>query len=166
MERNEHTREPYPSLEGTVANCRLACELARSHIGELNSVSEYIYQSIMFEETMPELSDIFDELAMDEMNHFRLLGELIRTLGGDPALRTAVRNSGGLVMREDKGCRAYVAASRELRRHIADELAAYNEYMRLAALSERMGQLPAAALLRRIAADEREHRQRQEELLR
>ncbi len=166
MERNEQIREPYPSLEGTAANCRLACELMRSHAGELNAVSEYVYQSIMFDETMPELAEMFNEIAMSEMQHFRLIGELIRLLGGDPALRTAVRNSGGLVMREDKSCRASVAAARELRRNIADELASYNEYIRVASLAERMGQLPASALLRRIAADEREHRQRQEELLR
>ena len=164
MNGNENAR-PYPSIDGTTCNCRLACELARQHSAELNAVSEYIYQSIVFAGTMPQLSDIFDGIALDEMHHFRMLGELIRLLGGDPAVRTAVRNRGGICLREDRYSRAPVAAARELRCNIADELASYNEYMRLASLAERMGQLPAAALLRRIAEDEKEHRRIQEALL-
>lgn len=164
MNGNENAR-PYPSIDGTTCNCRLACELARQHSAELNAVSEYIYQSIVFAGTMPQLSDMFDGIALDEMHHFRMLGELIRLLGGDPAVRTAVRNRGGICLREDRYSRAPVAAARELRCNIADELASYNEYMRLASLAERMGRLPAAALLRRIAEDEKEHRRIQEALL-
>ena len=97
MNGNENAR-PYPSIDGTTCNCRLACELARQHSAELNAVSEYIYQSIVFAGTMPQLSDMFDGIALDEMHHFRMLGELIRLLGGDPAVRTAVRNRGGICL--------------------------------------------------------------------
>ena len=161
MENSEHVKKEYPSLDGTTCNCRLACEVARSQAAELNAISEYLYQSIMFRETMPGLSDMFDGIALDEMHHFRMLGELINRLGGDPTVRTAVR----ICLREDKDSRAPVAAARTLGCNIAAEHAAYNEYMRLASLAERMGQLPAAALLRRIACDERSHTERQEELL-
>ena len=115
MNGNENAR-PYPSIDGTTCNCRLACELARQHSAELNAVSEYIYQSIVFAGTMPQLSDMFDGIALDEMHHFRMLGELIRLLGGDPAVRTAVRNRGGICLREDRYSRAPVAAARELRK--------------------------------------------------
>lgn len=165
MGNSEHVKKEYPSLDGTTCNCRLACEVARSQAAELNAISEYLYQSIMFRETMPGLSDMFDGIALDEMHHFRMLGELINRLGGDPTVRTAVRGRGGICLREDKDSRAPVAAARTLGCNIAAERAAYNEYMRLASLAERMGQLPAAALLRRIACDERSHTERQEELL-
>lgn len=162
---NENQKNDYPSLDGTTCNCRLACEVARSRAGELNAISEYLYQSIMFGETMPGLSSMFDEIAIDEMHHFRMLGELINRLGGDPVVRTAVRGRGGICLCDDKDSRAPVAAARALRCNIRDELAAYNEYMRVASLAERMGQLPAAALLRRIACDEKRHREIQEALL-
>lgn len=161
----DENKEGYPSLEGTTCNCRLACEVARSRAGELNAISEYLYQSVIFFDTMPGLSSLFDEIAIDEMHHFRLLGELINRLGGDPVVRTAVRGRGGICLREDSDSRAPVAAVRTLRCNIADETKAFNEYMRLAALAERMGQSPAAALLRRIACDEKRHIGMQEELL-
>ena len=159
MGNSEHVKKEYPSLDGTTCNFRLACEVARQQAAELNTISEYLYQSIMFRETMPGLSDMFDGIALDEMHHFRMLGELINRLGGD------VRGRGGICLREDKDSRAPVAAARTLGCNIAAERAAYNEYIRLASLAERMGQLPAAALLRRIACDERSHIERQEELL-
>ena len=110
MENSEHVKKEYPSLDGTTCNCRLACEVARSQAAELNAISEYLYQSIMFRETMPGLSDMFDGIALDEMHHFRMLGELINRLGGDPTVRTAVRGRGGICLREDKDSRAPVAA--------------------------------------------------------
>ncbi len=156
----------YPSLDGTIKNCRLACELKRQYFCELNAVSEYIYQSIMFEEAMPELAAIFEDIAIDEMRHFRMLGELMRLLGRDPVINMALRTSGGLMMCTDVESRAPVAAVRELERNIADEKAAYKEYLRLGSLAEQLGELPAAALLRRLSEDEQAHLLRQEALLR
>lgn len=155
----------YPCIRGTTKNIRLAREVARLRCGELNAISEYMYQSIVFGEALPELTEIFDGIGEQEMHHHRMLGELILALGGDPAERAAVRNSGGIDLSEDRPCRAPVAATRVLRANIADEKSAAAEYRRVADMAERCGQLPAASLLRRIAADEDIHAARQERLL-
>lgn len=146
-------------------NIPLANEAARARAGELNSISEYIYLSIVFAEAIPELSKHFEGLAMEEMHHHRALGELILRLGGDPAERSAVRNSGRINLCEDRDSRAPVAAARALKNNIADERRAAENYRRLALIAERCGDLSAAALFSKHAADEERHAYQQEKML-
>ena len=146
-------------------NLPLACEAARARAGELNSVSEYLYLSIMFADALPELSEYWNKLAMEEMHHHRALGELILRLGGDPAERSAVRNSGKINLCEDCDSRAPVAATRALKRNIADERQASENYCRLASIAERCGDLSAAAFFRKLSADEARHAKEQEGFL-
>lgn len=146
-------------------NFQLASEAVRARAGELNSISEYLYLSIVFAEALPELSAHFERLAMEEMHHHRALGELILRLGGDPAERCAVRNSGRIDLGEDRDSRAPVAATRALKNNVADEKRAAENYLRLASVAERCGDLSAASLFRELAADERRHAKEQESML-
>ena len=146
-------------------NLPLACEAARARAGELNSVSEYLYLSIVFANALPELSEYWNKLAMEEMHHHRALGELILRLGGDPAERSAVRNSGKINLCEDCDSRAPVAATRALKRNIADERNASENYRRLAAIADRCGDVSAATLFRKLSADEAKHAKEQEGML-
>lgn len=150
-------REPYPPLDGTTKNCRLACELGAARAHELWAISEYIYQSIMFAPVLPRLSELFDEIAMDEMRHFRLLGELILRLGGDPSLRCAVRGRGGIQTGRECDCRTQQTAAQTIEEDLRAEDDSRRRYLNLWELAERMGQLPAADLLYRIARDEAAH---------
>lgn len=154
-----------PRLDGTSHDLKLARETGRAMAAELNSISEYIYLSIVFEDALPELSKMFGKLAMEEMEHYRTLGRLISKLGGDPAQRTAVRDSGGIDLSEDRPCRATVAAARSLRANVMTERQASANYIRLGHMAERSGQLPAADLFRRLAEDERRHASAQESML-
>jgi rubrerythrin len=146
-------------------NIPLACEAARARAGELNAVSEYLYLSIIFADALPELSEYWSHLAMEEMHHHRALGELILRLGGDPAERSCVRNSGKINLCEDCDSRAPVAATRALKRNIADERQASENYRRLAALADRCGDTAAASLFRKFSADEARHAKEQETML-
>ena len=146
-------------------NLPLACEVARARAGELNSISEYLYLSIVFADALPELSEYWNKLAMEEMHHHRALGELILRLGGDPAERCAVRNSGMISLCEDCDSRAPVAATRALKRNICDERQASENYRRLASIAERCGDTPAASLFRKFSADEAKHAKEQEAML-
>ncbi len=146
-------------------NLPLACEAARARAGELNSVSEYLYLSIMFADALPELSEYWNKLAMEEMHHHRALGELILRLGGDPAERSTVRNSGRINLCQDCDSRAPVAATRALKRNIADERNSSENYRRLASIAERCGDVSAAALFRKFSADEAKHAKEQEAML-
>ena len=146
-------------------NIPLACEAARARAGELNSVSEYLYLSIMFAEAYPELSEYFEKLSMEEMHHHRALGELILRLGGDPAERSTVRNSGRINLCEDRDSRAPVAATRALKNNIVSERRDAENYCRLAAMAERCGDISAATLFSQFAADEARHAREQEKML-
>lgn len=146
-------------------NIPLACEAARARAGELNSVSEYLYLSIMFADAYPELSEYFEKLSMEEMHHHRALGELILRLGGDPAERSTVRNSGRINLCEDRDSRAPVAATRALKNNIMSERRDSENYCRLAAIAERCGDISAATLFSQFAADEARHAREQEKML-
>ena len=146
-------------------NIPLACEAARARAGELNSVSEYLYLSIMFADAYPELSEYFEKLSMEEMHHHRALGELILRLGGDPAERSTVRNSGRINLCEDRDSRAPVAATRALKNNIVSERRDAENYCRLAAMAERCGDISAATLFSQFAADEARHAREQEKML-
>ncbi len=143
----------------------LANEAARARAGELNSISEYLYLSIIFADALPELSEYFDHLAMEEMHHHRALGELILRLGGDPCERSAVRNSGNINLCEDCDSRAPVAATRSLKSNIRSERRSAENYRRLAIAAEKCGDLTAAALFNKLSADEMKHAKEQEEML-
>ncbi len=143
----------------------LAGEAARARAGELNSISEYLYLSIMFAEALPELSEYFEGLAMEEMGHHRELGELILRLGGDPCERCAVRNSGRINLCQDADSRAPVAATRALKNNIMSERRSSENYRRLALASEKRGDLSAAALFNKLSADEAKHAREQEGML-
>ena len=146
-------------------NIPLACEAARARAGELNSVSEYLYLSIMFADAYPDLSEYFEKLSMEEMHHHRALGELILRLGGDPAERSTVRNSGKINLCQDCDSRAPVAATRALKNNIIDERRAAENYRRLAMIAELCGDLSAASLFSKFAADEVKHAKEQEGML-
>ena len=146
-------------------NIPLACEAARARAGELNSVSEYLYLSIMFADAYPELSEYFEKLSMEEMHHHRALGELILRLGGDPAERSTVRNSGRINLCEDRDSRAPVAATRALKNNLVSERRDAENYCRLAAMAERCGDISAATLFSQFAADEARHAKEQEKML-
>ena len=146
-------------------NIPLACEVARARAGELNSVSEYLYLSIVFADALPELADYFEKRAMEEMHHHRALGELILRLGGDPAERSCVRNSGKINLCEDPDSRAPVAATRAIKNNIRDELQASENYRRLARIAEKCGDVSAARLFLQFAADETRHAKEQEGML-
>ncbi len=151
--------------QNRMKNLPLANEAARARAGELNAVSEYLYLSIMFAEALPELSEYFERLAMEEMQHHRALGELILHLGGDPCERSAVRNSGRINLCEDCDSRAPVAATRSLKNNIMSERRSAENYRRLALAAEKCGDLSAAALFGKLSADEAKHAKEQEDML-
>ncbi len=146
-------------------NLGLANEAARARAGELNAISEYLYLSIMFSDALPELSEYFDDLAMEEMGHHRELGELILRLGGDPCERSAVRNSGRINLCQDTDSRAPVAATRALKNNIMSERRSSENYRRLALAAEKCGDLSAAAIFNKLSADEAKHAAEQENML-
>ncbi len=144
----------YPGMTGVIRAPRLARSLFPPRADELSTISDYTYYSIVFADSMPELSALFENISMTEMHHFRLLGELIDALGADPVINVRVHNS-PLGLTEDEDSRAPVAAVRVVESMLRAEEAASREYARLATL---FGSDPAAvAILTRLSADEASH---------
>lgn len=78
---------PYPEVRVSGENRQFGeqlCSAVGGSSGEFGTVSEYVYQSVIFEQSHPEISRIFAKLAKVEMHHLRMISELVNKLGADP----------------------------------------------------------------------------------
>lgn len=83
-----------PTLKGCVSqDARMARAVNDCYCAKLISLAAYTYAALMTSQGDRALSDMLDAFAVEEAEHFRLLGELILALGGNPAVRTQVRVS-------------------------------------------------------------------------
>ncbi len=112
----------------------LGCALEAPRMNELYCISEYIYQSIIFENVYPELSEHYSELAMDEMKHYKMLSELQYRLGVNPTVNLRLSTK-AINITEDRDSIAPRAAIRSLRNSVHTELDTANEYRKLAELA-------------------------------
>ena len=68
----------------------------------LSLISDCIYYSLIFGGTDRSASELFDSVADSEMLHFRLLGGIICSAGGDPSVNTRLyRGEGRLSSKGD-----------------------------------------------------------------
>ena len=142
---------PYPDTDGIMRAPAFINDVARARLSELADVSDYVYYSLMLEEGYPELSALFDKLAMTEMRHYLLLGRVIIRLGGDPAVR--VRQTNPFYGKPE---RLDVCSVRRMVATALDrEQSAMNTYKKIACTMS--CDSAAASLLERIAADEEHH---------
>ena len=95
QDRQSATPNPrffHPAPAGSVAHdLRMAHALEESLADELTSVASASYRSMLCESCDRRLSEILLAHMQDGILHFRLLGEAILALGGNPSLRTQVR---------------------------------------------------------------------------
>lgn len=148
---------PYPSADNIRPDKKMAKALCDSFAGEMSTINSYIYYSVIFSDTAPSLAEMFEELAMTEMVHFRLLSQCIKRLGANPAL--CIKLSTAPV--NDGVCNAPCETGKAIERSVCEETAACEEYRRLAECSCD-GAL--RAVLDRLASDEEKHRKTLENL--
>lgn len=75
--------EPYPKLENIKEDYRFGKMLYDSFggsYGELTTILQYVYENVTFEKNK-ELQNVLIKIAMDEMNHLKILGDLLVKLG-------------------------------------------------------------------------------------
>lgn len=121
MQYNSEKR-PYPPFHPTLKGCvahdrRMSRALEDCYAAELHAVAAYTYRSLLCEPADRTLSDLFNTLALEEIEHFRLLGELIIALGGNPTLRTRVQVESFPLCHGDSAC-----SEREARCMIEDAI--------------------------------------------
>lgn len=145
--------EKYPDTSKALNDPQLARDAYRAYLGELEAISEYVYQSLMLEEFLPELAKLFESIAIEEMGHFEELGRLVRNLGGNPVINTRV-NSGTITQDKDSVCHNRIIAMRKVAQNIEAENAASLTYRKL---SERTRDERIRALFLILAEDEERH---------
>lgn len=138
---------PYPCEMPTARSPRLAALLLPACVDELKSVSNYLYLSLRAEQTLPTCSVLFSAVAETELQHFRLLGRLILSLGGDPVIRTRL-TCGPITTEPDRSIGRLLEASMHHANRAADR------YRRL---QDACSDPAVAAILRRIQLDEECH---------
>lgn len=86
LKREERAPRFRPRLEGCVARDRhFASLLEGSYADTFASIAANIYRSLAVETCDGGLSELYEWIAVEELETFRTLGELIMALGGDAA---------------------------------------------------------------------------------
>ncbi|MGN0641762.1 MAG: manganese catalase family protein [Huintestinicola sp.] len=146
---------PYPEIAVQGENPRYAAVLSSAfggREGELTAISQYIYQSIVFGDSYPEYAEILRAIAIVEMRHLKMVGEIIEKLGGKVVFGST---SGGQTRFWDGTAVNYsddIAAA--IIQDINDEQKAYANYV---ALARQANDRHVFAALTRIALDEMIH---------
>ncbi|MBE7089334.1 MAG: hypothetical protein E7362_00855 [Clostridiales bacterium] len=80
---------PYPSIKNVENNRRISAliyPLYSGGEGELNAILQYVYHGFYFnKESEKEIKDLLESIAIAEMIHLNILGELLMQLGSNPA---------------------------------------------------------------------------------
>lgn len=82
-----HVDAPYPEIKVKCKNPKYANIILYNYasaVSELSAVTQYIYHHMILEEKYPEASDTIKGIAIVEMHHLNILGNLIIALGKDP----------------------------------------------------------------------------------
>lgn len=96
-----------PRLEGCVARDRyFAGVLEGCYIDAFSAVAANIYRSLVSEKHDKGLAELYEWIAVETLESFRLLGELIMALGGEGALRQTRRVRAGATNSFLTECRA------------------------------------------------------------
>lgn len=91
-----HIDKPYPDIVGAKEDqqtVNILKNLISSRIGELTGVLQYQYQAVVADKIDEEISKIFEEIGVVEMEHIELLMHGITDFGGVPKYEDMMRNS-------------------------------------------------------------------------
>ena len=86
------TGTPYPEIVDAKACAKCVAvlkNLIAERGGELNSVLQFIYQSTVADSSDADLGELFEEIAITDMEHVGLLMHAIVDFGGDPKYETS-----------------------------------------------------------------------------
>ena len=116
-------RTPYPKVQVAGPNLYYANLLSKDLGGaksEMTSACQYVYQGWFLERQYSNISATMDRIAVVEMHHLNLLGQMILLLGGDPQYRAITNRRGtywdGRMVSPDKDPEKMILSSMELER--------------------------------------------------
>ena len=154
FDNNSYSKEaePYPKMEGIKQDYKFGRRLYNSYSGttsELTTILQYINENISCE-TSTEMKNVLLKIAIEEMHHLKILGDLLVKLGFTPYYMGS---------RNNKWCSDNVkykiySTDEMLKYNIEGEKDAIREYKNLIELTD---QKCIKNLLRRIIKDEENH---------
>ncbi|BCI60285.1 ferritin-like domain-containing protein [Solibaculum mannosilyticum] len=148
--------EPYPSIQVCGPNKKYAqmlkIDLACPQ-SELTAVTQYVYQSWQLDPKLSQVSNTMRHVAMVEMHHLDMLGQLIVLLGGNPTF--SCRQQGRQII-WDGGMVTYChdSLAQMMKENIAAEEFAIETYQRQIKCIDDPN---IVAILQRIILDEKVH---------
>lgn len=80
---------PYPELSSIKPNKQYAAMISRNLAGqdsELTTLNRYIYQHWILNEKYPKMAQTLKKIAIVEMHHFNIFGQMLSMLGQTPKL--------------------------------------------------------------------------------
>jgi len=82
----------HPTPDGCVTrDLRLARAMQELYVDELTAIAAASYRAMLCAACDRELSELLHRQMRDEIRHFRFVGELILSLGGNPCVRMQIR---------------------------------------------------------------------------
>ena len=139
---------PYPEIKVKEKNIKLAKEILSSYAGSVSedtAVHNYIFQYLILEND--EIKNILKEIAIVEMHHLEILGELVKKLGLTP-LYLSVSNDNTKWFSGE-----YVTYEKELKNIRNEELAIKNYEKIIIGTDDEY----VKYILKRIILDEKMH---------
>ncbi len=154
---------PYPSLKNITEDKRSAYVISPAYSGlngELNAILSYEYHSQFFNKlNMPEFKETVQRIAVAEMEHLEILGELLIKLGANPVYTLRAFD------KYDFYNTSNVSESNVPEKMILDEIAAeintVNDYCEM----EKVLPENVSAVIKRIKLDEELHIKALKELM-
>ncbi len=89
------SQKPYPSLNVEEKNMRYAQILKMnlaSQKSEMTAITQYLYQSWIWNGEYREIAETMHQIAAVEMRHLDLFGKAVRLLGGNPTYSAPQKN--------------------------------------------------------------------------
>ena len=78
---------PYPNINNLKPNIPLAYKIKKAYCGqisELSCITKYIYQQISLNDDFKEIKYLLKSIAIVEMKHLEILGNILKKLGISP----------------------------------------------------------------------------------
>lgn len=148
-----HSSAPYPPVSVSRRNPQvlpLLYGLYANRSGELTALTGYVYQNLLIFGSKPEIAEALLHIAVVEMRHLHMLGQLIVLSGGEPAFldRQSKRPWSGAYPSRQKNVCLFLLEDLE------NEIQAADAYI---ATANQIEDPKIKAVLMRIAADETVH---------
>lgn len=147
--------EPYPPFAVEEKNMRYAQILKRnlaSQKSEMTAITQYLYQSWVWDGEYREIAEAMHKIAAVEMHHLDLFGKAVLLLGGNPTYSAPQRN--GFYVWNGNAVNYGGSVARMLRYNLQSEQETIQTYTKQSEIVL-AGNIPD--LLKRIVEDEKVH---------